>query len=109
MATNRPASQIKHTTQNILNYSYDEANEILAVELVGYDGQNLQKLGGDTYATKVVTSGTDTYVGQAAPGTTAATTKWQAFKVDTSGNVTWADGNASFDNAATDLASLSYT
>jgi len=40
--------------------------------------------------------------------TTAA---WQARKIDTSSGVviTWADGDANFDNVATDLTSLSYS
>lgn len=59
-------------------------------------------------AVKVQTSGTATYVGQAAVGTDQSTAKWQAFKYD-AGVLTWADGNSNFDNTATDLAVHTYS
>jgi len=59
-------------------------------------------------AVKIQTDGTATYVGMADPGTLQAEAKWQAFKYD-SGVLTFADGNANFDNVATDLTSLSYS
>jgi hypothetical protein len=62
-------------------------------------------------AVKVTIVGSITYVGMASPGTLQASALWQCKKVDgTSGTVvTWADGNANFDNIATDLTSLSYS
>ena len=62
-------------------------------------------------ATKITTSGLITYVATAAPGTAQSSAAWQVKKIDeTSGMViTWADGDANFDNVATDLAALSYS
>jgi hypothetical protein len=65
----------------------------------------------DYYAVKVTVSGTITYVALALPGTAQSTAKWQVKKVDeTTGTIiTWADGNADFDNVATDLTALTYS
>lgn len=63
----------------------------------------------DKYAMRVQTSGTDTYIGQAVPGSGTGDSVWRAQKIDADGNTTWADGNANFDNVATDLTALSYS
>lgn len=55
------------------------------------------------YALKIATSGSDTFVAEALPGTTSSAAKWRIQKVDTNGNVTWKDGNDAFDNTATDI------
>ena len=62
-------------------------------------------------ALKVTTSGSITYVGIAAPGSSQSSAVWQCKKIDeTTGTViTWADGNANFDNVSTDLTSLTYS
>jgi len=57
---------------------------------------------------KVQTSGTATYIGQAAPGTLQSSAKWQAFKYD-SGVLTWAGGSPDFKWPATDLSLLDYS
>jgi len=66
---------------------------------------------GVNYATKITTSGSSTYVGLAVPGASQASAVWQAKKIDESTGtvVTWADGNADFDNVATDLTLLTYS
>lgn len=56
-----------------------------------------------TYATKITVSGTDTYVGEAAPGSAQASATWRIQKIDNDGNVTWKNGSAAFGNTATDL------
>jgi hypothetical protein len=61
------------------------------------------------YATKVTTGGGYTYIGEASPGTAQATAAWRCQRIDASGTTTWADGNAAFDNVATDLTALSYS
>lgn len=99
----------KHTVQNILNWSFDETFKTIAISLLGYDGVSMQRMPADALAVIIQTSGTDTFIGTAAPGTLAATAKWQAIKVDTTGTVTHADGNADYDNIATDLTSLTYS
>lgn len=62
-------------------------------------------------AQKVTTVGTVNYIAVAPPGTLQSEAKWQVKKVDeTTGVViTWADGNANFDNQATDLTALTYS
>jgi len=62
-------------------------------------------------ATKVTVVGSVSYVGVALPGSSQASPVWKCKKIDeTTGLVmTWADGNANFDNIATDLTSLSYS
>lgn len=64
-------------------------------------------------SSKITTVGSITYVGVAPCGTAQSAALWQCKKVDSSvlGTtvITWADGNANFDNIATDLTSLSYS
>lgn len=105
------STQIEYTEQNILNNVYEKALKALAIVAVGYDGVNTQIPNADNLAVKVTESGTIKYIGLAAPGTAQSTAKWQAFKVDkTTGTViTYADGNANFDNVATDLTALTYS
>lgn len=53
------------------------------------------------------------YLGKAFPGASDASAVWQiqklAFGTDGDVNITWADGNAAFDNVWNDRASLSYS
>jgi len=111
MAITRNKNQTKRKPQDVLIASYDEDFDVLAFERLGYDGAALQRVSSDNVALKVTVSGDITYVGIAAPGTAQSTAKWQCKKIDeTSGVVvTWADGNADFDNVATDLTALSYS
>jgi hypothetical protein len=72
---------------------------------------NLQTTQG-TFATRVdEASGTVTYVGQAPTGTATSAALWQIQKIDTSSGtaVTWADGDAGFDNVWDDRATLTYS
>lgn len=64
------------------------------------------------YATIVdEASATITYVGKATPGTATASALWQIQKIDTTGDltITWADGNADFDNVWNDRATITYS
>ena len=99
------------STQNIQNESFDPEFGVLVTEGLGYDGVNLQKNLANSMAMKITEVGDVTYVAMAAPGTAQATAKWQAMKIDeTTGIViTWADGDADFDNISTDLTALSYS
>ena len=63
----------------------------------------------------VVADGATTYVAEAAPGSAATAPEWRCRKIVASGGttvVTWADGNAKFDNipgaAGAGLAALNY-
>lgn len=63
-------------------------------------------------ALKVTKSGNYTYIAVAPIGSLQATAIWQVYCVEKSGDdtlITWADGNANFDNVATDLILLSYS
>lgn len=110
MAT-KPGYKIKYSSQEIDNMSFDEDTNTSMVLPVGYDGQNIQFPLADNVARKVTVDGTTTYVAIAAPGSAQASAVWQACKVDESSGVviTWADGDANFDNVATDLTALSYS
>lgn len=102
----RPYSQ-----EHILNQSFDRELQQLMVEGVGFDGQNLQRLNADNMATKITVAGSITYVAKAATGALQADAVWQCKKIDeTTGTViTFADGDANFDNVATDLTALTYS
>lgn len=68
-------------------------------------------IGTDDKAVKVTEVGSITYVAKAEPGSSEASAVWQVKKIDeTTGTViTWADGDAEFNNIATDLTALSYS
>lgn len=62
-------------------------------------------------AVKITVSGANTYVATAPIGTAQSAAAWQVKKINVSGGtttITWADGNANFDNVATDLTALTY-
>lgn len=103
--------KIKFTFQEMFNLSFDPDFNQNTVEIMGFDGQNLQRLPAGNFATKKTVSGTTTYFAKAAPGTLQSTAKWQAFKLDKSSGlvITWADGDNNFDNIATDLTALTYS
>lgn len=105
----KPTDKIIFSVQEIENQSFDTDLNTKVNQPLAYDGVNLQRKNADNLATKIQTSGTDTFIGIAAPGTAQGTAKWQAQKIDTNGNITWADGDANFDNVATDLTSLTYS
>lgn len=120
---NTQQARNKDTEQYILNDSFDPEFKILAVEMVGYDGTNLQRLkvgsdgslvtgGSSTYTTRVDDAGSlITYVGKAEIASATSSAVWQIQKIDETGGdlvITWADGNASFDNVWDDRASLTY-
>lgn len=105
------ANKITLSLQEMFNQSFDSDFNQNTYEALGFDGQSLQRRLGDNLAQKVTVVGSVTYVGIASPGTDTSSALWQAKKIDqTTGTViTWADGNANFDNVATDLTSLTYS
>ena len=121
MPTNNTIGITKYSSQYIDNLSFDEDYKVSVTEVVTENvaGTALvrqkpiatEETLAANYATKVTVSGLVTYVGKAAIGSAQASAVWQAKKIDeTTGVViTFADGNASFDNVATDLTSLSYS
>lgn len=67
--------------------------------------------GSTKFALKLTTVGSIDYIGEAAVGTATSAASWRAKKVDSTTGIviTWADGNANFDNSATDLTVLTYS
>lgn len=105
-------SRNKRSSQAIDNFSFDEEYLVSTVLPLELDpaGTLKRKVTGDL-AVKVTTSGTTTYVAVAPTGSAQSSAVWQAKKIDESSGtvITWADGNANFDNVATDLTALSYS
>ena len=61
----------------------------------------------DTQALVIYQSGNYMYVCLAAPGSLKTAAAWQIKRVDTSNLIiTWADGNALFDNVATNVSTV---
>jgi hypothetical protein len=92
--------------------STDEETKVNVIQNLGYDGVNLQRVRADALAKKITISGDTTYIAYAAPGTLQSEALWQVQRIVTTAvevTVTWADGNPSFDNVATDLTALSYS
>ena len=111
MAVTKAPDKINKSTQEMQNLGFDTEFNVPTVEPLGYDGVALQRFGADAMAVRITVSGTNKYIGLAAPGTAQASALWQAFKIDTASGtvITWADGDANFNNVATDLTVLSYS
>jgi hypothetical protein len=109
MSRNHP---IQNSEQKILNKAFEQSKQAIAVAGVETDGTNeLYKVSSLT-AKKITTSGDFTYIATAPIGTAQATAGWQVKRIETSGSdtiITWADGDAEFNNVATDLTALSYS
>ena len=101
------------TTQYKIVHVNPETGEVIKQ---GYTGGAGHVTDG-ALATKITSSGGYTYIGEAVPPSTAYASRalheaalvWRVHRLDAAGNVIWADGDGNFDNAATDLTSLSYT
>ena len=109
MAVTRNRSDIVLSEQTLLKRSIDDEFEILAVELLGYDGNSLVRQAADEQQIKSVQSGDYYYFCFAPVGTAEATAAWKCFRVDSIGKKVYADGNADYDNAASDPSALTYT
>ena len=114
---NRAGGDVRpHSIQHIVNQSFDQGFQQLMVEMLGYDGQNLQRQNADNLAIQLDYDGgsNPVYIGLAAPGTATSQAKWQIKKLtfDGSNNPTaikYANGSSSFDQVYDDRASLSYS
>lgn len=114
---NRNGGDIRpHTETHILNQSFDQLFQQLMVEMLGFDGQNLQKQNADNLATQLDYNGGSNpiYIGLAAPGTPTSSALWQIRKLtfDGSNNPTaiqYANGSPNFDQIYDNRASLSYS
>ena len=91
-----------------MNAGYDQDFDMPAVENLGYDGQNLQRMNAGNLQIYSTSGAGYTYFCFSAPGTALATAKWQVFRVGTGANLLYADHNANYDNIATDPTLLTY-
>lgn len=87
---------------------------VVALNTIVRDGSGVIVSGGDStpYAVRVdEASATVTYVGEADTGTATSAASWRIKKIDTTSGttVTWADGDASFNNIWDDRASITYS
>lgn len=99
----------KRSEQVVQNLSFDEDYKVLVFEGLAHDGQNLTRIESKDTQVKVVEDGGYTYVCKAAAGTAESAELWKVFRVDSTGNKMYADGDANFDNTATDPTNLSYS
>ena len=109
MAVNTKTEVRPYSEVHIDNQSFDAEFQTSVTQPLGYDGVNLQRQDADNMALKIVNDGTYDYIGMAAPGTATGTAKWKVMRIDSSGNIAFADGNSNFDNIVTNMASLSYS
>lgn len=59
---------------------------------------------------KIISSvGGYTYIADAIPGSLSSTAVWRIKQIDSGGTSLWADGNANFDNVASDMLTKTYT
>ena len=93
-------------------YGHDTATTIQPVK-IRPDGSVEVTTSSTPFAQKITQpDASSSYFAVAAVGTAQATASWQAYKMTTTGTsttITWADGNANFDNVATDLTALTYS
>ncbi len=61
----------------------------------------------EAYSRIIATSGTDTYIAVAPPGSSQSASVWRVCKIDGNGSRSWASSGA-FNQSATDLPALTY-
>lgn len=116
-----PDVDTKLREQAILNRVFDESTNTLktstssaAVPATESTLSALsEKILSDKFAIKITEANSYTYVAYAPAGTAEASALWMVKRIDetVSGTtkILYADGNANFDNTATDLTALSYS
>lgn len=109
MPITRVKAQQKYSEQNVANSSYDEDFHVAVTEGLGFDGQALQRLNANNRQIYSIADGGYTYFCFAAPGTALSIDKWMVFRLDSNANLMYADGDADYDNVATDPTILSYS
>lgn len=105
-----------YSQEHILNQSFDRTFQQLMVEMLGYDGEGLQRLNADNLATQLDYDGgtNPIYIGLATPGTLTSESTWLIKKLtfDGSNNPTaikYANGSPNFDQIWDNRASLSFS
>lgn len=107
-------SDISRSEQVLLNKSVDDLFDILATENMEFVPANatttaqLRRKVTKSLQQKIVVSGDYTYICLARPGTPEAGAYWQIKRIDTTGNILYADANDNFDNVASDPTGLTY-
>ena len=89
----------------------EEFKEVTASDLGAKRALNVSGISCATVTDSSSTANT-TYIGNAPVGSETSASAWQIFRVVTSGNdvtVTYADGDANFDNIWDDRTGLSYS
>jgi hypothetical protein len=96
-------SKTKYTTQAMQNWGFDDVYKVPTVEIVGFDGQTLQRLNATNMAMQIERDGQGNpiYLGIASPGTATSSALWQIRKLTFDGNnnvtaIQYADGTPSF-------------
>lgn len=105
-------SPTRDSEQSLLNQSFDYESRLLIVEPASFDGTSMLREVSKQTAVKITVVAGDTYVAKAPIGSDQASAVWQAKKISTAAGtttITWADGNANFDNVSTDLTILTYS
>lgn len=103
---------VKESEQGVLNKAFDNEYNTLVTTSGEFDGASVKRPTSRNVAKKITESGDYTYIAIAPIGTAQSEAKWQVKRIQVSGNdtiFTWADGDDSFDNIATDLTALSYS
>lgn len=111
-------SHIQQTQQEMGNQSFDSLFDISVIEPLEYvpagnaTPATLVRPLAYTIATRLddTTTANVTYVGRARIGENTAHAVWQIHKINQASGmiITWADGNAEFDNVWDNRASLTY-
>ena len=109
-------SKTKYTTQYMQNWGFDDVFKKPTVELLGFDGQQLQRTLSTSTTVKIERDGQGNpiYLGIARPGTATSSAYWQVRKLtfDGQNNVTdmqYANGSSDFNVAWDDRGSLGYS
>lgn len=112
----RPDVKIKYSSQEIDNLSLDEDYLVPVVEVMGGDGQNLQRINASNLNIKLQYDGNNNpiYLGLAAPGTLTSQSLWQVRQLTFDGSnnltgMTYAGGTPNFDKKWDDRAGYSYS
>lgn len=103
-------TKTRYTTQYMQNWGFDDTLKKPMVLSAGFDGtENAQRPEADDMQVVITASGSYTYIAKAAVGKALSDADWKAFRIDTSGNKLYADGDCNYDNVATDLTALTYS
>ena len=106
----------KFAEQEVQNQSFDTDFGVSVVELLGYDGQNLQRINASNLSLQLDYSGgtNPIYIGLATPGSLTSAAVWQIRLLTWDGNnnptqIQYANGSPSFDQIYDNRGNLSYS